>query len=59
MNNIQEIKYKNKLCALLISYDSKKGLNFFTKSNLSQQVAFMKYDSKKKLFHIFIKNLKE
>jgi cupin fold WbuC family metalloprotein len=47
MNNIKEIKYKKKLYALLISYENKKGLNFFTNQNLSQQVAFMKYDSKK------------
>jgi hypothetical protein len=58
MSNMQEFKYKNKLCAVLISYESKKGLNFFTKPNLSQQVAFMKYDSKKKIVPHFHKKFK-
>mgnify|MGYP001472723274 CR=1 FL=1 len=40
---IQNITYKKKTLALIIraSYLKKKGINFFTKKNLTQQVAYM------------------
>ena len=42
---IKNITYKNKSLALIIrsSYLKKKGINFFTNNNLSQQVAFMNH----------------
>ena len=42
---IKNITYKNQSLALIIrsSYLKKKGINFFTNNNLSQQVAFMNH----------------
>lgn len=44
---MQKIKYNKKLYALIIDFNKKNGLNFFTDPKLTQQVAFMKYGSKK------------
>ena len=42
---IENITYKKRALALIIKnkYLKKKGINFFTKNNLSQQVAFMNH----------------
>ena len=42
---IKNVTYKNKSLALIIrsTYLKKKGINFFTDNNLSQQVAFMNH----------------
>ena len=47
MSIIHKITYKKKLYALIIDYNKKNGLNFFTDPKMTQQVAFMKYGSKK------------
>ena len=42
---IENITYKKRTLALIIKnkYLKKKGINFFTKNNFSQQVAFMNH----------------
>ena len=42
---IEEIKYKKKLFALVVSgkYRNKKGITFFTPDQATQQFGYMKY----------------
>ena len=41
---MEKIYYKKKLLAIIIkNYHKKKGINFFTENNFSQQVAFMNH----------------
>jgi len=48
---ILNIKHKNKILAKIIksSYLKKKGINFFTPNNLSQQVAYMNHPTHYKI----------
>ena len=42
---MEKIYYKKKLLAIIIkNYHKKKGINFFTENNFSQQVAFMNHE---------------
>ncbi|MDC1200500.1 hypothetical protein N8012_01335 [Pelagibacteraceae bacterium] len=45
-NFIKEIKYKNKIFALIIDKKNfkKKGINFFTDNNMDLQLGFMKHN---------------
>lgn len=59
---IETISHKKKILAKIIrsKYLSKKGINFFTKTNLSQQVAFMNHPTKHNIQpHLHKKRLKK
>ena len=58
MNNIT---YKKNLLAIIIkgNYEKKSGLHFFTKKNLTQQVAYINHPKNYEIQPIFIKILLE
>jgi len=48
MVGVEEIIFKNKILAIIISHDFQKtGLHFFTPGDFSQQLAYMKHSSGK------------